>query len=404
MSWQERLRECRYISPGGSVFILQFEELIREAGKKAPVTEFPGQNQGAVQDLGQATTRYPLVAYIGGENYDQTADRFWQALSESGVGRLEHPRYGNRNVTPVAIQQREAFVDGAGRAVFEIEFVETNIERLEYPVPVRVNPAAIRRQAELAAQIAAAGLEDIPDIDEPSALAQLRDGAVNLVNNVANGFNNIIGATAEFRAQVNEVTRNIIRNIDDLVQSPFRLATELSTLYALPLQLVGTVEAKLNGYQQLFGTLSTLFVDRTGQFADLFARIRGANANAALAAVAGACADGEIETREQAVEDAEQLSGFQSIVDGIDADYETKLAARQAVTAALLRVLEENLPIEQRKTLDLDEVLITLVDRLFTEIDDLDETIQFFIRYNRLQGDDIVVVPAGRTVRWYEQS
>ncbi len=402
MSYFDRLRTCAYISPRGSAFNLQFEELVREAGKKAPVTEFPGQDQGAVQDLGQATTRYPLVCYISGENYDQEADRFWKALNEPGPGELKHPRYGNRTVTPVAIQQRESFVEGAGRAIFEIEFVETLVSRLEFPQPVRVSSPSIIRQSQLAQQTAIASLEAIPEVDDPGALARLRDGVLNASRATAEAFNVAAEFSEDVRSEINRVLGIIEREIDDLVQSPVNLVVVLAQLYNIPLQLVSTAKAKLDGYRSTFQTLGNLFVDRSLQYAELFGLIEGANANVVMAAVAGAVADAEIATREEAVEDAETLAEYQAIVDGIDADYETKLTARQATTAALLRILNENLPIEQRETLQQGEALIPLVDRLFRDIDDLDETIQFFIDYNRLQDTEILIVPSGRTVRWYE--
>lgn len=401
MSWRERLRECVYIAPSGASFTLQFDDLTREVGKKAPVTEFPGQNQGAVQDLGQATTRYPFLVYISGVNYDVTADRFWDALNESGPGELQHPRYGNRQVVPVSVQQREAFVGGAGRAVFTIEFVEALEQRLELPSGIQLAPAAITGGALDAIEAAAATIDDIT-IEEPGALAQLKAGALAVTSTVKGAFDTVADFTDEVRATIDGTVRAITREIDTLVQAPADMVRALAQLYAIPLNVVSNVEAKINGYATLFGTFGTLFVSRTERYRELFDRIRGANANAAVSAAAGATAEGEVETRAAAARIASTLAGYQDTAAAIDAEYDAQLAARQVVSDALNRVLSLNLSIEQSQILESDEVLVALVDRLYREIDDIDELIAEFIRYNQLQGDEIVIVPKGRTVRWYE--
>ena len=92
MAYKDRIKEMIYTSSEGNQFTLKYSELSRTGGRKAPITEFPGQDQGAVQDLGATTPTFPINCFIDGENYDQTADAFWLALHESGPGVLSHPR------------------------------------------------------------------------------------------------------------------------------------------------------------------------------------------------------------------------------------------------------------------------------------------------------------------------
>ena len=45
---------------------------------------------------------------------------------------------------------------------------------------------------------------------------------------------------------------------------------------------------------------------------------------------------------------------------------------------------------------------IELIDSLYTDIDDFETALADFIEYNKLAGNEILIVPRGREVRWYE--
>lgn len=411
MSWRDRLRTLDYTSPSGETFTLLFDDLSREVDKKAPVTEFPGQNRGAVQDLGQSTIRYPMDVYISGADYDVESDRFWAALNESGPAEMQHPRYGDLVVLPVTVSQSERFVEGAGQARFSVEFVEADAQQFEYPRVARTSPDAIAANAAAAAA-QAADVAGRADIDDLGAAAALKENILNGLNTVTDAFDTITGFTDDLRNEINAQVSEITSTIDDLVQAPADLAESLLQLYRTPARVVTTIESKINGYQQIFNGLVDGFVNTTVQYGEMIGLIQQANAAGVQAAAAESTADGLIDTRAGAARISDALSDIQSGIDNafdqmsaaVDIDYDLQAAGRRAVTSALRSLQERalNLPIEQSETLEQDEALIPLVDRLYGDVDAFDGTLDAFIAFNELHGSEILIVPQGKTVRWYE--
>ncbi len=131
MSYLDRLRTAKYIAPSGSIFIFKFNDLKRSGGKKAPIQEFPQQNEADVKDLGNLADRYPVELFFTGADYDQIADSFKEALAEKGPATLLHPRWGDLSVLPLTYIQSEGFVDGMRQARFSIDFVR--VADVEYP-------------------------------------------------------------------------------------------------------------------------------------------------------------------------------------------------------------------------------------------------------------------------------
>jgi len=214
---------------GGKEFTPRFTEATRERGKKAPVNEFPNQNQGGVQDLGQTTPRYPVNCYIDGADYDLTADRFWQALNESGPGQLQHPRYGVIPVLPTSIRQVEQFIDGAGRATFEIDFVQADEISLEYPRTAALASASVSASVDAAGADIGESLADV-EIEEPGRLAALKDSVLNGLDAVKGAFDAVTGFTDDARQAINSTVQAITTEIDALIQAPQDLAESLLSL------------------------------------------------------------------------------------------------------------------------------------------------------------------------------
>src|SRR5512138_87768 len=107
MAWQDRLKEVKYTSPSGQEFTFFYENLSVESEKKTAEFIFPEIDGAYIQDMGRAGRKFPFTIYFSGEDYDIDADSFLAALEEKGIGKLEHPVYGNRKVIPTgAISRR----------------------------------------------------------------------------------------------------------------------------------------------------------------------------------------------------------------------------------------------------------------------------------------------------------
>jgi prophage DNA circulation protein len=408
MSFRERLRSLEYTSPSGESFSLRFTAVSREAGKKAPVSEFPGQNQGAVQDLGQTTARFPVTCFIDGDDYDREADRFWRALNESGSGVLDHPRYGTISVLPVSVSSTEAFVDGAGRANFEIEFVKTDDQSFVYPRSSRTAREQVRADADAAAAAATAPLERV-EIEEPGQIAAMKDQALAAVEAVNDAFATVTGITEGVRSEIQGAIREITDTIDSLIESPIALANSLLSLYRLPADVISDVKEKIDGYTALFQTIAESAIATTERYGEIFGLFGSAQVQGVAIAAAESTATGTAETRESAAAAVESLrdlsvAAFAAIEElGVE-EHDSVLASRQVVTSAIQAFIESilNLPIVRVYQAERAITPIELAYQLYGIEADIDAMTDRIIAYNSLTGEKIILIPAGEEVRWYE--
>jgi prophage DNA circulation protein len=407
VSYQDRLQELVYTSPSGKSFTLRFIEVERVRGKKAPVSEFPNQDQGGVQDLGQTTPRYPVNCYIDGADYDLTADRFWAALNESGPGELQHPRYGVIPVLPVSIRQAEQFIDGAGRATFEIDFVQADEISLEYPRTSAIASASVSASVDTAGASIAESVAGVK-IEEPGALEAFKDSVQAGLDATKQAFSRIQGVTDGVRQEINSTVQAITTEIDSLIAAPQLLAESLLQLYRLPADVITDVGAKIDGYALVIDTLIASAVSTTERYGELFGILGASSVNSATAAAAQASASGTSVTRASAIDSAlklkdiadRQASAIEAL--GVE-DYESYRATRAALTLALDALIQGSLslPAERVYVADGDITPIELAYELYGATADIEEMTDRIIEYNDLQGSRIILIPRDTEVRWY---
>jgi len=408
MSYTDRLRELKYISPLGAEFILQFDELNRTGGKKAPTSEFPGQNQGAVQDLGEIIGTFPITCYITGIDYDTEADRFWKALSETGPGKLIHPRWGNINVLATQRQQVEKFVEGIGRAVFTISFLKVNAEQVIFPVAIVDFPSEITAGVEsTAAAITEAVPEDLTDL---KTIAGTKTSILDSLDTVTTAFNDMTGTVDDVRGEISQTINDIKTDIDDLVEAPAELMSALLTLYRLPASEEIDIEIKLDSYQAIYTELATGFVTTAAKYDEQYGTIVIAVMIALGISAAEATTAGTIATNTQAGDVIDNLSGtitgIKETIENIESaggfitDYEMQLQSDLTTSAAINGLISQalNLPNEQTIILDREITIIQLVYELYGNLDNLD----LIMSYNNLQGDAISLLTRGTLIRWYD--
>lgn len=408
MSYKDRLRTMTYISPSGQEFTLQFDELSRSGGKKAPVSEFPGQDQGAVQDLGEQTITFPITAYITGSDYDSEADRLWDALAETGPAKLVHPRWGNLNVLPSTREQREQFIDGAGRALFTIEFIKVNDDAFEYP------RAEAAPDEQISAEVDAVGVaigESVPaEIDDPREKAGLKENILDGLDKIKSGFRSVTGAVDGLQADINGAIFAIENNIDALVAAPADLMESLLSLYRLPGRTAVDVRAKIDGYTTIYNDLIDGFIETTKEYGENLGLINTAQLDAIQAAAAESTLDGLILTRDEIARILDNLRDLNSNIDSsiesletagsFQADYSSRAAADAAATRAITSLVDRALylPAEQIITLAEDKTVLQLTFELYGDLDRLDQ----LITYNGFGGDELLLIPAGTEVAYYE--
>lgn len=397
--YTDRLREMVYTSPSGQSFVLQFDSVSEESGKKAPATEFPGRDIGQVQDLGQSIRQYPVECYLTGPDYDLEADRFREALTEKGPGTLEHPRYGDLQVLPVSVVITEDFVNGAGRASFSISFLEAN-ETQTFP---RINFAPLPVLESLTDESVLTIVDSVRDIELSTEEKRgLVDFTKDAVQGIKEGFSTLTGLSNDLNNQVNGTVNRILREIDSLVLAPALFMESILTLYRLPSRVILNVEAKINAYQQIYGSLIRGFADTTRRYGDRFRRLNQGQLGGILISASESVSVGPIPTRTQGLTNMQRLALLRSniITDIQDADFETLSSIQRVATNGIQSLIRQSLslPTEQIIRLESDRTPIDLTFELYKSLTNLD----LLIEYNELTGDEILLIPRGREIRYYE--
>ena len=407
MSYRDRLRSMTYTSPSGKEFTLLFDSLSRTGGKKAPVSEYPGQNQGGVQDLGNTTPTFPVSCYITGADYDTEADSFWEALHETGPGKLYHPRWGNLNVLPIPNTQEEQFVEGCGRAVFDITFIKVNDESFEYPLVSQDGVAKVSSNVSTAAEAITAGVPE--EVTDTATKAGLVETVGNVLTAISDGFETITDMTEDLSSEISQKITDIENTIDDLVEAPAELMEAVLTLYQLPATVITDITTKIDAYAAIYENVIDGFVESTEAYGETFGKIANALLSALGISAAESTTAGETTTRDDASESIESLNDlYTDIKDSIQdieeagsfaTDYETVLTTEMTISSAIGAMIDQalNLPAERTMVLDGNMAPLSLYFQIFGDLDGFGD----WMEYNNFQGTEILLIPRGREVRWY---
>lgn len=403
MSYLDRLRPGRYRSPSGAEFEFEFQDLQRSGGKKAPVHEFPQQDEPEIQDLGNTAVRFVLDIIFTGADYDVVADPFWTALNERGPAILLHPRWGDIAVLPVSFLQTEAFVDGMRRANFRVEFIRTG-------------ELAFLRSAAQAENQVSIGLDDF---EEDAATAFGEDIAPEDAIETAAVRGDMLSASEELDARMTEVVAeneeraetfrrgisDFQSKIDDLVAEPQEMAQTYLTLARLPGRSGAAILTKAKSFSTVIEQLAA--GGSPGSPAEAAARVL--QFFGALSGLAESGLSGDLGNRALAVETSEVVrDSLETAIEAIEAmeaavDYSASIALLSSLQGLVGQVstllLERSfaLAVEQRRILDGDRTPIDLVYELYGDLDHLDD----FIKQNNLQRDEILLISRGREVVFY---
>jgi prophage DNA circulation protein len=405
MAYDDRLRSAEYTAPSGERFELQFDDLERAGGKKAAVHEFPQQDAASVQDLGNQAEKFPMAVYFTGADYDTQADAFWSALGERGPGSLQHPRYGDIPVLPIAWTQAEKLVDGLGRADFKVEFLRV-LADVPFPITSVAIDEAVGSAVAEATEAAAAEAAGEFDPENAADLAVVKAGVLDGVQSYQDAFAEVTAVSEEIQAESTKAVRDITGGIDDLLAEPLTLFTSLANLARLPARVLTSVVNKLKAYNA--------YVEAIVQAEPLSVAQATAFVEAVLYGMAGATEAstiGALRSRGEAIAAADALETIgetvaaaieaaEAAVPGFRTSPETMTALIGAASAARASLLERaySLRAERRVTLASDRTPLDLVAEFYGgAIDELDA----FIESNGLTGDEIILVPAGREVVYY---
>ncbi len=126
-SWRDSLQSASF---RGVPFSVDSDE--STFGRRVQVHEYPARDKPWTEDLGRATRRISVNAYLIGDDYPARRDRLISAIETAGPGTLVHPYYGEMTGS-IDGTVRVTHSDAEGRMCrIAFQFVESG--ELSFPV------------------------------------------------------------------------------------------------------------------------------------------------------------------------------------------------------------------------------------------------------------------------------
>lgn len=405
MTWDERLQEGAYTPANSQRQTFDFTDVSRTSELKGTAFEFADSNRTYVQRSGVSGDRYPMRLYFSGPDCDLQATAFEAALKLPGIGKLEHPRYGTVNVVPLGEMRRlDGLVTDANQVIIEVTFWDT--VGTAYPTAER-DPASDVAEALAAYNAAAAQeFEDRLDLSKPGALSAFSARYQALLDIARGGLESAASVTEESQRLFDAVYTSINQGLNTLAGDPLTLAAQTLILVEAPARAAATFSARLDAYASLSQQLRGVDTTDANELAssDLYV-------TASTAATAGAALTSTFETRKQAITAAESLLlELETVTNWRDTQFDTlvltdigeayrTLQDAVALAAGFLVQASFSLALEKRIVLTRNRTIVDLVAELYGEVD---ERLDFFIETNGLAWGELLELPAGREIVYYE--
>lgn len=413
--WEERLQEAAYTSPSGQRVRFTYENVSETFSKKTSGFNFPDSDGTFVQDLGNTSRQYPLRVIFWGDSYDLESDIFIAALRERGIGKLEHPMYGTKNVVPFgAITRRDNLKTAANQAIIDVTFWETILDI--FPASQK-NPsdevAAALEAYRVAEGEAYQGQLDVTDVTD-QVVAE--DVNLSLLGRAKRGLQAIANTVTAVQNQFNAIFDSIESSIDVLIDTPLTLAQQTIDLIQSPARAAISVSAKLDAYKNLADSVmfnaSNAFViynpddrdsNNTFHTNDLY--VTGYVSGQVTSVI-----NNQFDTSTDAIAAADLiLDQFDTLTNWRDQNFEslsqidssaTYQNLQEAVSLAVGFLIQISFTLKQEHIIVLDRAR-TIIDLEVELYGTLDENLDFLIRTNNLSGSEILELPVGRSILYY---
>lgn len=412
MSWEERLREAAYTTPGGVRLTFFYEDVREEFDKKTSAHNFPDANGTFIQDLGHTGRRYPLRVIFWGADHDLQADNFSKALRERGTGALEHPIYGLKEVVPFGtIVRRDNLKTAANQTIFEVVFWETI--GIVYPTSQDDPAAAVEFAIAEYNETSSEEFASVGDLDTQVEQENTKAGYQSLLDNAELRLQKIADTQDNVKAKFDAVVDSINSGIDILVADPLTLAFQTSIALQTPARALTDISARLDAYADLASSIFSgdgAVVGAEGVKASNEFHTRDLFASGYMSATLVAVTNNRFKTKRDALEAAEFVFDlWDDLVEWRDDNFEAldevdtggayqKLQEAVSLTVGFLVEISFSLKQEIKVTLDRPHTVIDFVAEVLGSVD---EELDFFIFSNDLVGSEILELPRGRDVVYY---
>lgn len=441
MPYSERIKDASYTSPSGASISFDFEVVSRDISHRIGTFEFSGVNGTLHQDKGVSGEIYPLTVFIHGPDYDLEADRFIALAKETGPGFLFHPRWGKKRVQILSITQSENLVERGGQATFDVQFQET-LER-EFPKTGTAPQQKITALADNAQTEAIDNFGDQVNVEDLADELAHEQEIILSANKVEAALASITSTDQDIATTFRGHIDKVLNNANDYVQEPFEYAFEITSAIRVVSEVPGRIGSKLQGFKNLLDVLklrdvaaainqarNALLVDELIGTSTIVSASESVNQafnetstiardSKGKATITVPAVDVGFQSREEVLAAVVYLrDNSNDLINELDAGqvlFEDSLLSESYIQSVQSYVptwevvgtvikagldLSFSLPIKRSIVLSTSRTILDLSYEFYKNINNI--TLDYLIQTNSLSGNEIIAVPRGREVIFYE--
>lgn len=406
MSVLDRIRPASFIDADGTEHFFEVDNLERTTSKKGDVQEILDSDESITQDQGLKVWKFTMDAYFTGPDYDIATDAFVAGLSlkysQDNPGILKHPRWGDINVFPMGISQKEELVKGAFVGHVTVPFVEI------FP---QVFPTSDLQSL----------LDSLLNLDEMEEESEeIADGITNNANTnskLGSAIGTISKAISDGTDKFNTIQATANGLVDTLSDVVDTIAT-IQRLIRAPGQFIAQTLARVNGYLEMIDGLVNGFddVNETSPISRKDnVKMMQLVAGFGVGGLCEAAAFTDYSIRSEAITAIEKINeGFEIFDTGFNNARTTGNVSEEysgdhnfwSLLLDTIRGINQfiltsafDLAAEKTITLKTNSDIITECYNAYGNVDD--DTMDFFILTNRFIDGEYEEIPAGREIVAY---
>lgn len=237
MSWKDNLQDA---SLRGVPFKVEEDEAT--FGRRVQVHEYPNRDKPWAEDLGRATRRFSVQAYLIGDDFFEQRNRLIEAIEKPGSCTLVHPYYGEMTVTvDDAVRVSHSVSEGRMCRV-SFSFIESG--ELSFPTAGLATGQKLTSSVSflddaISSAFGAFGMDGLPDFLQDGVL----DEATGMFNTVTRAFQYVdSGISAASRLMQGDISvllsppssgMNFVNRLQTMWRAGSRLSGNASDLMAM---------------------------------------------------------------------------------------------------------------------------------------------------------------------------
>lgn len=234
MDWKNRVHPASF---RGVPFQVEGDE--GTFGRRVQTHEYPNRDKPYTEDLGRATRRFQIRAYLVGDDYLTQRDRLIVAIETPGPGTLVYPYYGELSVC----MEGDVRMSHSGREgrLCRVSFSVVEAGELSFPTAgIATSQTLLSSSSALNDRISDAftrvGLKVLPDFAQAGVLANAKD----MIGHITHAFDTVdSGIAASSRLLQGDISvilkpgssgKHLIEAIQHLWRAGRRTAHNAATL------------------------------------------------------------------------------------------------------------------------------------------------------------------------------